>query len=212
MSQFACKLLTNNVIRYVGFCDTIDQFISPAFASPECVAKALGGVTAEECRETAERHVYDMRHEVIHEATKLLSDLKLGKTLKVAEMSLLSGVLNFLEATVAPHQWDYSEISVEVVGAWISELGLRRKYPDYDDYDILMDCAVYPAIQEAPQRRHIPHAFHGPRKRPLVSQNKLAGRYVSKLALIANIVGPEKNTPEEIVAKFYEKLKGQTRI
>ncbi len=208
MSQFACKLLTDSGVRYVAFCDAIDQFISPAFTSPECVARALGGGTAEECQETAERHVYDMRREVIWEAAKLLSDLKLGKTLKVAEMTLLDRVLSFLYATVAPHQWDYPEISDEVVDGWISELGLRKKYPGYDDYDILTSCAVYPAIQEASQRCRIPNVFDEPRKRLWVSQNKLAGRYVSKLALIANIVGSDKNTPEEVVERFCKKLKG----
>ncbi len=209
MSQYACKLLTDSGVKYVAFCDTIDQFISVVYASPEGVAQALGdGSSAEECEEAAELHVYDIRRQVIHEAAKLLSDLKLGKTLRVSEMVLLGGVLSFLEATVAPHQWDYLEISDEVIGAWISELGLRKKYPDYDNYDILADCAVYPAIQEAPQRRRIPQFFHEPRKRPSVSQNKLAGRYVSKLTLIANIVGPNKNTPEEVVERFYKKSKG----
>ena len=44
------------------------------------------------------------------------------------------------------------------------------------------------------------------RRRPRVAQNKLAGRYVSQLALIANLVGPDKSTPEEVVARFYEFL------
>ncbi len=204
MSRYVCKLLTDRGLRYVVFCDTSDQFVSPTFATPEGVAIALDdGSTAEECLKAAERRVYDMRREVIHDATKLLADLKLGKTLRVKEMILLDGVLSFLKATVAPHQRSYPELSDEIINEWIVELGLRKKYPDYDNYDILNDCAVYPAIEEAPQRRRIPDSFREPRKRPTVSQNRLAGHYVSKLALIANIAGPGKATPEEVVERFY---------
>lgn len=209
MAQYTCKLLTDRGIRYVTYDNTIDQFISYAYTSTEDVARArCDGTMAEECEEEAERHIYDMRRLIIHRATKLISDLKLGQTLQPDDMVLLSGVHKFLEATVAPQQYVYPEISDEVIDSWIFELGLRQQFPDHNNEEILGDRALYPAIQEVRQRRDMPEFFDKPYKPPTEAQNKLTGRYLSQLAIIANIVGPNQNTPEEVVDKFYSKMKG----
>lgn len=210
MSCHVCKILTSRGDFYVGYDTVVDQFCTKVAHSLEEIVEILGD-DLRTCREEARKHVYDMRRTAIHNATRYISLLKLGKTLRVSEMAELGNFVKFLEATVAPHQWlsHYPEIADTVIEGWVKELGLYDMFPGVVADEILHDKALYSAVYEAPLRRSHRSVFSriSPRRRPRVAEKKLAGRYLSQLALIANVAGPDKTPPEEIVNKYYDLLR-----
>ncbi len=196
------QILTNREILYVVFNTTIDQFVTPASPSLEATA-VLAEVSSEEFAEGVATNVFDLRRDTIHEACRLLAKLKCGQSLNLSEAYIVKNFADFLQAAVAPHQHDYEEID-QVIARSRKELRLNRRFAEYDDWELVNDCAMYPSFEKKvlDSKTPLKHSIHMPSVRTSKGQRKLAGRYVSVLATIANIAGPGKLTPREIVEKF----------
>ncbi len=191
MSQYPCKILTDKGALYAIYCDTIDQFTTPAVHSTDARVgfEDAGG-----------RHVFDLRTAVLDRVETLLAKLESGKSLTIAEACAVNKFEGFLKGTVADHQYAYEETSDQVLEGWVTELGLRKRFPDYEPRDIVTDRGIYPAFQDKAHRARFKHHELG--QRPTASQNKIAARYLRALAAIANVFGPGRTMPDEIVNKF----------
>lgn len=206
MSQHACKILTDKGTFYVAYDTVIGQFVSLAFGSLENVSGALGRTAPES---EADENTYDVRREAIHRLVHQLSRLKKGESLVSKKACELGNFYDFLHATVAPHQYNYRQTKKAVVKDWVDELCLRDQNPEWSewtDWEILTDGTLYPVFQDAQLKRKFGRVHQRERKRPTPEQNKIVGRYISRLAMIANIAGPGKSTPTEVIEKFYKKL------
>jgi len=106
---------------------------------------------------------------------------KLGSTelLTVNESDQLKNLLNLSDITTEcseDSEWDWADI---------------LDHAKYTSFGAHYFNRLYPETHSEPEQRSTSEKC-----------NKLAGRYVSSLAIIAKIVGPEKHTPEEIVEYF----------
>lgn len=130
-----------------------------------------------------------------------------GNVLDLKAARRVDSVCEFLKATVADHQYDYPETADHVVERWAEEFGVRAIFPDYDARETVMDCALYPAVQEPVMRAKFgegPDSIYSePRVLPSKGQNTMAGYYIDALMRIAGL--GQGRTPVEIVKHFYEK-------
>lgn len=195
-------ILTDKEIMFVAFDTTLDQFISPATASLNEAVTFGGGfhtkASVKELVDSAKKNVYDLRSGTIHVAVRLLAKLKCGNALSVPEACIVANFYRFLKATVAPHQYTYITLDAMVARSR-NELGFDKKFPEYDDWELVTDLATYPAFIKKDFYRRYPKTRMPCQTRTLKSQLKLAGRYVGTLAIIANIAGPGKSSPKAIV-------------
>ncbi|HEY4511635.1 MAG TPA: hypothetical protein VJH55_02230 [Candidatus Paceibacterota bacterium] len=213
MSQYTCKLLTDDGVFYVAFCNTVDQFISKAFRKVSDVAHVLSRIFREpvsesDCRECANHHVFDMRREARYRALVLIEKLKRGEPLSNTEAAEMYRFHEFLAATVAPHQSGL-EKDVPKIESWIKGLGLRTKIPEiakYDWWEMMTDRACYPAFQIHRYRDRGYARDTETLAATLPEQRKLAGLYVGHMASVARLTGPRKQSPTKIVEKFRNKF------
>lgn len=213
MSTFSCSIIFDGGKSYSVINSTVNQFIMPAFMSIDNFAKFANRCVDEEYSEEQWRasaqkatRVYNLTKEKIHEATWYLSRMKRGESLSEDEACSLYEFWDFLRLTVADHQYEYDSLSKKVVDRWISELGMREQYPERWDYWDVLDCAMYESFQKLHSNRMYPDSKIniGENERSTPEQlNKLAGRYISAMALIAKIAGPVRRTIPEIVWHFF---------
>ncbi len=210
MAQYPCRLITDKGTFYVQFCNTIDQFISPAVQ--KSTTKLFDGLEEEDVRAESAHHIFDLRSEILERIEAAITKLESGKRLNKGEAVIVANFENFLEATVAEHQRDYDGLNDEVFEKWISELKLRKIFddPKYTPRDFVTDLGMYPAFQEkalrAMEKRPLDWMSKQP---PKSSQNKIAGRYMRALATIANALGSNRNAPDDIVNSFYDQFFGK---
>ena len=198
MSQHECKILTDTGEFYATYDTTLDQFVTPAVISTD----ALMGF--EECTTVGGKNVFDLRRATLEKIEALIVKLESGRSLTVPEAGMVENFERFLKGTVAMAH-DHPEISDKVVEDWARELGLTKRFPDHSPREIVTDCGMFPAFQKKATNARLPRqhrATHG--SRPKVGQNKIAGRYVRAMANIANIFGPNRASPNEILDRFYD--------
>ena len=214
----ACKLVCDEGTFYLAYNSTVDTFTTRPFkTAAEFAAFAAKNLTvfADEKLSIAEwekmarntKDVYTMTRETRHQATFILSKMKRGELITDDEAMVIHEFWRFLQATVADHQHEYKEVSPDVINRWIDELEMRSQFPKNFDYEDILDCAKWSSFQKVGNRRRFPRTTTlGEEKESTPQQlNKLAGRYVSALALIAKIVGQGKSPPLEIVNTFLDK-------
>ena len=197
MGQFVCKLLTDDGEFCADYDTCIDQFIT-------CARRP--STDFEEHESVRVPSVFELQSAKLEKIDELISKLESGTSLNVTESVALDNFHDFLEGTVANQQYDYAEISDEIIESWVCELGLRNRFPSYSVWEIITDCGMYVAFQGKAMNARVPYKLRVRTKRPTVGQNKVAGRYLRALATIANVFGPNRTAPDKIVDRFYEQL------
>lgn len=214
MSYSTRRIITDKGTFYACYQSVIDMFITPALSLVEYGQLMRGTYNDEdhpeywmrEGRET--QHEYDMRRWSIHTCLRLMAELKAGRSITDEEACQLYKFREFLRGTVAPQQFEYSLINEEGMDKWIDELGLRKLYDeDYDWQDILDNCESR-AYFNAWARTHYSWYEDDDETIPTTpEQLKLAGRYLSAMCNIAQIGGPGKVSPKDIVRRFIGKYR-----
>jgi len=218
------QLICDKETYYFAYCDTGGIFVSPAFCSPERLAKfAVENLTIsgedeysyEEWLRYAlhTKRKLDLTKVEIHKAILSMSNLKLGKPLSHEEAIRLEQVEWFLSTAIFPGAAGkryYKKYNNDVLGKWITELELRNAdMKDYKDEGIL-ERARWNTFQ---RHKFADHKAHGDLGNPMgeetPEQRKLAGRYLSALAMISKIGGEKRRTPPEIVNHFYRLFEKQ---
>jgi hypothetical protein len=217
MSTYVCKLIFDDGQFYSAINSTIDQFVFPVFKSADNLArftqrylefayaeKLNGTEIQEDIKNISVTHC--ITKETIHNGALFLARMKRGETLSTDEACELSKFYDFLKFTVADHQHEYDETRQDVVDKMIDDIGMRQQYPKDWDWQDILDNAMYNSFRKKWLEVTYPKSSFELEKYSTPKQvSILAGRYISKLAAIANIVGPSKNSPTEIIEKFRPK-------
>jgi len=199
MSRFVIKLLTAQGPFYAAYETVVDQFVSCAYSAQIDAAQVIGeDLIGEE--DFGFKNTIDLRPESINEFTRCLAKLKVGESLSESEACEMYRYERFFKGTIATHQYDYPELDAQI-RAWAEELNLNKKFPDDDEWKLITDHGMFPVFQDL--AHHVWDKMDRFADPPTPEQNKIVGRYLSKLALMAKIAGPDKDAPAEIVDKFY---------
>jgi hypothetical protein len=220
MGISARKILTDGGTLYVAFDSVIDQFVTPAFASAAdfaddaCKILRDWGISREgwESLATDASYVYDLRRWTIHACVEYLAQLKRGVSLTNEQACELHEFTGFLEATVAFQQYNYELLNQAVVEQWIHELDLRSMYPPGYDWQDIVDACRSTVYYNAWSKKHYDFSADLETGRATPAQNKLIGRFISRECILANIAGPGKSTPAEIVETFFKKLQENKKV
>lgn len=199
MSSFVMKLLTSDGPFYVGYDTVIDQFVTCAYPKQIGAVEKIDGEIIDE-KDFGFKETIDLRRETIHEFTRCLAKLKVGENLNESEACEMYRYERFFKATIATHQYKYPELDAQI-RAWADELGLSRCFPNDDEWELISDHGMFPVFQDL--THHVQDKMERWSEPPSPEQNKLVGRYLSQLALMANIAGPGRDSPAQIVDKFY---------
>lgn len=214
MSTFPCKIISEHGVFFALINDTADQFVSPAFASIANLAfyanESYDTTSIVEWFDFAENTacVYQLKRLAIFKAVACLAKMKTGRGLTDNEARSLYEFHSFLRLTVADHQYDYDEISKEVVEKWIDELKIRQEYFTEEnhesiDYWDILDSAMWKTFQERGNNlKHVTSDNAKDSRSNLEKLNKLVGRYISRMAIIAKIAGTGKRTLTDIINHF----------
>lgn len=194
------KIVTDAEVLYVLYCHGSDRFQSKAYSTPEEVAREAMrldlGSTLKDWEDMARntRIVHNLKRDNIHAAILLCSKLKLGHVLTVEEARVMQGFERFLEALVK-HNIDCYEKLNEYMTRTVQSL----KCAPVDEWGDATWCATRSCYGDEfrDKIRTMPA-----KKISTVRKRKCAGRYVSKLALLARIAGPNKLSAHEMVDRF----------
>jgi hypothetical protein len=206
MATYACKVLTDRGIAYVAYNTVVDQFVTAPLSSATALAEELGE-TAADWQASADAHVFNMWPRSLDRIALCLYRLRRGEHLSDEDACLVEKLYRFLQATVAPQQYNYPEIDDDILNGWIDELGLRKgRYAEWDAYEITHDGCLYRVIHDVALARKF-KSHERNLKRPSVAQRKLTGRYLTKLAQIRNLLGPGRPSPIKVVNDCFEMSK-----
>lgn len=195
------KVLTDQAVFYVLYCTGTDQFESRLFETPEeVVTESMrlerGDASYEKRLEWARNTpiVHNLKRENIHEAVVLCGKLKRGKALTSEEARIVQGFYRFLDALVGRSDLAYTELN-EYMSALAGKLGTNQE-TEWVDFAFSATDKTFGHTFRSELRTKPSHRIS------TVNERKIAGRYVSRLAMIALIVGPKRRSAHEMIDWF----------
>jgi hypothetical protein len=198
--QSVHKILTDTEVLYVLYGTESPRFESRAFSTPEEVARFTAqlnlGATQEKWENAARntRIIHNLKHDHTHTALLLVSKLKLGRILTIEEARVVQGFARFLEALVLHHNDCYEQLN-----EYMSRTTQSLKYAPTSNWQDAV-CHAASSCYGNEFRDKIRTMLAG--QISTVRMRKCAGRYVSKLALLARIAEPNKLSIYEMIDQF----------
>lgn len=211
MGLGARKILTDHGTFYVAYESVVDQFVTPAFASlidfghytfkefSRYFTKSSPGYWAIAARTS--KFVYDMRSKTVKRCLSYIEQLKQGITLTDEQAIELYEFTQFLDATVADHQYTHPGMEDETCEKWIDEFGIRGNYnPDWTWEDSIWESICSRVYYNAWSKKHYDFCQDESTGQASREENIIAGRYLSAMCSVAGLDGIRP--PEAIVLKF----------
>lgn len=196
------KIVTDTEVFYVLFEHGSGQFNSKAYdTAEEVAAEAIRlnlGDTYEAWFEAARNTsiIHNARRFNIFDAVSFCSQLKLGNALAPEQARVVQGFFRFLYALVEHHGESYEELDAQMKSC-IKKL--RLKLDENGDWQDL----VYQATDVTFGETYRDKVRTKPSEKiSTIRKRKLAGLYVSKLAMIARIAGPNRLSVTEMIDQF----------
>lgn len=196
------KVVMDTNVSYVLFSSGSGPFESRAFDSAEEVAaeavRLNRGGTYEDWLRSARNTpiIHDLRRENIHNAILYCTELKLGKALTPEKARVVQGFYRFLAALIKSDDKSRDELDAFMKATFKK---FRLKLDEEGDWRNTIFYATDLTFGETYRDKV---RTKPPEKISTLRKRKLAGRYVSKLAMIACIAGTDKLSVHEIIERF----------